>query len=255
MPTPEARILHVNDDGEHRAAVTRMLLEAGFEVIEAVSGQDALAKAIDGPDLVILDVRLPDIDGFEVAARIRANPATRLLPVLHLSANLVGVEARARGFEAGADGYLAQPVEPAELVAHVRAILRARRAERGLRLSLEQNTVILQNIADAVTAQDPSGRVVYANDAALRLLGVGDLSSFAATDPATQSTGFELLDERGDPLDLARLPGRRVLAGAPEAHEIIRWRRRDSPIDRWTLVQSRPVHDEDGRVTLAINIL
>ena len=252
---PEARILHVNDDAANRYAVTRMLQKAGFEVIEAINGAEALDKARQLPDLVILDVKLPDIDGYEVAARIRANPATRLLPVLHLSANLVGSEARARGLESGADGYLTQPVEPAELVAHVRAILRARRAERGLRLSLEQNTIILQNIADAVTAQDRSGRVVYANDAALRLLGDPDLSRFGGGEAPALSTEFEMLDEEGRPFDPARLPGRRVLDGEPEARAVIRWRRRNTPGERWTVVQSRPVRDDNGRVTLAINIL
>ena len=174
---------------------------------------------------------------------------------MHLSANLVGVEARARGFESGADGYLTQPVEPAELVANVRAILRARRAERDLRLSLEQNTVILQNIADAVTAQDASGRVVYANDAALRILGYEDPARFAGDDGAAIAAGFEMLDEHGEPFDPKELPGRRVLDGAPEARAVIRWRRRDAHVNRWTVVQARPVRDDSGRVTLAINIL
>ena len=255
MTAAEARILHVNDDEANRYAVTRMLQKAGFEVIEAATGQEALQRAAELPDLVILDVKLPDIDGYEVAARIRANPATRMLPVLHLSAHLVGVEARARGLEAGADGYLTQPVEPAELVANVRAILRARRAERELRLSLDQNSVILQNIADAVTAQDPSGRVVYANDAALRILGYEDKGRFVSGDAAAIVSAYEMLDENGEPFDPAKLPGRLVLAGAPEARATIRWRRRDAHSDRWTVVQSRPVLDEQGKVTLAINIL
>jgi len=229
---PEARILHVNDDEANRDAVTRMLQTAGFDVIEARNGQEALARANELPDLVILDVKLPDIDGYEVAARIRANPATRLLPVLHLT----------------------QPVEPVELVANVRALLRARRAERSLRLSLEQNSIILKNIADAVTAQDASGRIVYANDAALRILGV-DQAAVARGDAAAIAGAFEMLDERGHPFDLSQLPGRRVLDGAAEADAVIRWRRRNTHVDRWTLVQSRPVRDDDGRVTLAINIL
>jgi signal transduction histidine kinase/DNA-binding response OmpR family regulator len=255
MSTPEARILHVNDDDANRYAVTRILQKAGFEVIEAINGQEALQKASELPDLVILDIKLPDIDGYEVAARIRANPATRLLPVLHLSANLVGVEARARGLESGADAYLAQPVEPAELLANVRAILRARRAERELRLSLEQSSVILKNIADAVTAHDPSGRVVYANDAALRILGHDDVSSFAGDDLAAVLSRFEVLDESGAPLTAEQLPARRVLDGATEASALLRWRRRDTREERWTVVRSRPVRDEEGRVLLAINIL
>jgi PAS domain S-box-containing protein len=251
----EACILNVNDDEANRYAVTRMLQKAGFDVVEAVNGHDALERANAQPDLVILDVRLPDIDGFEVARRIRSNPATRLMPVLHLSANSMGVESRARGLESGADGYLTQPVESAELVATIRAILRARRAERELRLHYEQNTVILQNIADAVTAQNAEGKVVYANDAALRILGYDDARQFRTGDDAALSAAFEMLDEEGRPFDPKQLPGRRVLDGEPEARALIRWRRRDGGEDRWTVVQSRPVRDEYGRVTLAINIL
>jgi PAS domain S-box-containing protein len=249
------RILHVNDDDGDREAITRVLRAAGFTVIEASNGAEALRKANDLPDLVILDVKLADIDGYEVTARIRANPATSRLPLLHLSAMRAGGEERARGVESGADGFLVQPVEPAQLVATVRSILRARDAERELRITLEQNTVILQNIADAVTAQDASGRVVYANDAALRILGYRDKSELVGGDPVAIVAAFDMLDEAGEPFDPSRLPGRRVLDGEPEARAIIRWRPRHSRDDRWTIVQSRPVRDDAGKVILAINIL
>src|ERR1700749_3316477 len=164
----EAPFLNVNDDEPSRDIVTRVLAHAGFDVIEAVTGRDALSKLTTAPDLVILDVQLPDLDGFEVARRIRANPSTRQLPVLHLSA-AVEPEARASGLNAGADGYLGQPVEPDVLIATVRSILQARRVERELVQSLAKSNIILQSIADAVTAQDATGAFVYANDAALRL--------------------------------------------------------------------------------------
>jgi signal transduction histidine kinase len=149
----------------------------------------------------------------------------------------------------------ARPVDPIELVATVRSILRARPSEREPRLSLDQNTVILQNIADAVTAQDASGRVVYANDAALRIFGYRAASDFPGGDPVALSSTFEVLDESGLPFDPAQLPGQRVLGGEPAARAVIRWRPRNSRDERWTIVQSRPVHDDRGKVTLAINIL
>jgi signal transduction histidine kinase/PAS domain-containing protein len=149
----------------------------------------------------------------------------------------------------------ARPVDPIELVATVRSILRARPSERAPRLSLDQNTVILQNIADAVTAQDASGRVVYANDAALRIFGYRAASDFPGGDPVALSSAFEVLDESGLPFDPAQLPGQRVLGGEPAARAVVRWRPRNSRDERWTIVQSRPVHDDRGKVTLAINIL
>ena len=244
----EARILHVNDDDANRYAVTRMLQKAGFEVVEAANGSEALQLANELPDLVILDVKLPDIDGYEVAARIRANPPTRLLPVLHLSANLVGVEARARGFESGADGYLTQPVEPAELVATVRAILRARRAERELRLSLEQNSVILQNIADAVTAQDAAAASSTPTTPRCACSAYADRAPVRrAATPATLLAGFEMLDEAGG-ADRSGRPARppRARRRARGAHASSAGAGAAGAGDRWTLVQSRPVRDDSG---------
>src|SRR4051812_17950050 len=103
----EARILNVNDDPTDREAVTRVLREAGFEVVEADSGRRALELVAQPLDLCILEVELSDIDGFEVVRRIRANLETRLLPVLQLAAQLTGPESRALGLQSGGDAYLA----------------------------------------------------------------------------------------------------------------------------------------------------
>src|SRR4051812_17967122 len=167
----EARILNVNDDPIARQSVTRVLRDAGFEVREVAGGQEAvLTEAAQLTDLVILAGPLGDGDGFAATRRIRANPETRLLPLVQLSTNADG-EARALALQAGADAYVTQPLEPAALLTTVREVLHAHHAERELRRTLEQNSAILQHIADAVTAQNAAGKVIYANDAALRLLG------------------------------------------------------------------------------------
>jgi DNA-binding response OmpR family regulator len=107
-----------------------MLRHAGFNVIEAATGEAALQSVAQAkPDLVILDVKLPDIDGFEVCRQIKTNPATTIIPVLHLSASFVESRDKAQGLDSGADAYLAQPVEPIELIATVKSLLRIRRAE------------------------------------------------------------------------------------------------------------------------------
>src|SRR5579871_3023155 len=96
------RILAVDDNPSALYATSRILRAAGYEVIEAASGAAALAAAPKA-DLVVLDVNLPDMDGFEVCRRLRANPATAQLPVLHLSATFTHSADFALGFEAGAD--------------------------------------------------------------------------------------------------------------------------------------------------------
>jgi signal transduction histidine kinase/FixJ family two-component response regulator len=127
------RILNVDDDEIGRFTVTQMLRSAGFDVDEAVNGADALAKAELLPDLILLDVRMPDMDGFEVCRRIKANPLTAGITVLHLSATQIDAQAIAHGLNWGADGYLTEPIGQAELVATIRAFLRIRRAEAGQR--------------------------------------------------------------------------------------------------------------------------
>ncbi|WP_242360002.1 MULTISPECIES: hybrid sensor histidine kinase/response regulator [Anaeromyxobacter] len=129
MPPP--RILNVNDRAAARYLVTRMLSAVAFEVDEAESGEDALAAVEATPfDAVVLDVRLPGIDGYEVCRRLKGSEATSSIPVLLTSAALVETGDRVHGLEAGADAYLVQPFEAAELVALLRALLRTHAAER-----------------------------------------------------------------------------------------------------------------------------
>ncbi len=128
------RILAVDDNAAALYATTRILKSAGYDVVQATTGSAALAAAAE-VDLVVLDVNLPDIDGFEVCRRLRANPDTAQLPVLHLSATFTQGSDFELGLEAGADSYLTRPVEPPVLLATVRTLLFARHADfvrRGL---------------------------------------------------------------------------------------------------------------------------
>lgn len=128
-----ATILVVDDSEDNRYAVRRHLEQAGFRVIEGASGEETLRLAKDNPDLIILDVDLPDTNGFEVCQQIKTHPATAAIPVLNLSATFTLTRHRVQGLESGADAYLCHPVEAIELVATVNALLRVRRAEQALR--------------------------------------------------------------------------------------------------------------------------
>ena len=133
-PISEPVILNVDDSEAARYAKTRVLTHAGFKVIEAASGSAALYRAREeSPDLVLLDVKLPDINGLEVCRLLKADPATRAILVLQTSASYIGVADKIRALEGGADNYLFEPIEPEELVANVKALLRLGRVERELR--------------------------------------------------------------------------------------------------------------------------
>src|SRR5688572_13561249 len=121
----------VDDTVANRYAHRRVLERAGFRVVEAGTGLDALRLVKEvRPDLVMLDIKLPDVNGLEVARRIRSDPTTARLQILHVSATYQTAEHRAEGLEAGADGYLTSPVEPVVLLATVRSLLRVRAAEK-----------------------------------------------------------------------------------------------------------------------------
>ena len=130
----DALVLSVDDNDASRYAIGRTLRQAGFRVIEAGTGMEALRRArADAPDLILLDVKLPDIDGFEVSRRLKADVETASIPVLQITATYSSTEHWAEALNAGADGYLTHPAEPVVLVATIRALLRAREAERQLR--------------------------------------------------------------------------------------------------------------------------
>jgi PAS domain S-box-containing protein len=142
-------ILNVDDNDGARYVKTRILQGAGFQVAEAANGTDALALARRlMPALVLLDVKLPDINGIEVCRRIKTDPVTSLVLVLQTSAALTGRDDKIRGLEGGADNYLAAPIEAAELVANVNALLRLQRTQVDLRNSEERFRQLTDNIDD-----------------------------------------------------------------------------------------------------------
>jgi two-component system, OmpR family, alkaline phosphatase synthesis response regulator PhoP len=124
-----SRILIVEDDPDIAELVARYLDKAGFTTERAATGRDALAAvAARRPDLLVLDLMLPHVDGLEVCRALRANPSTAALPIIMVTARADESE-RIVGLELGADDYVAKPFSPNELVARVRALLR--RVQRG----------------------------------------------------------------------------------------------------------------------------
>ena len=123
-----ARILIVDDEPLNLDYIEQELESLGFETDSAVNGLEALARvAANPPDLVLLDVMMPELDGISALRLLKEDPETRLIPVVLMTA-LNSVEDRVRGIEAGADDFLSKPVDHRELVARIRTALRLRRA-------------------------------------------------------------------------------------------------------------------------------
>ena len=131
---PPARLLVVDDNPVVLMGLCEFLRSAGFEVIEARSGVEGLRFAREkSPDLVLLDVMLPDINGVDLCRRMKADPELRFLFVVLLSSSQTSTGSQVSGLDAGADGYIARPIENRELLARVQSLLRIQRAEAALR--------------------------------------------------------------------------------------------------------------------------
>src|SRR5215813_2257360 len=131
MPDREVpRVLVVDDDARVRRFLTTALGAAGLAVTEAGTAAEGLRLAVARPDLIVLDVELPDLSGREVCRRLKAVEDTATIPVLMLSGVFTDVADRSQALEDGSDAYLTKPVTARELVAMARALLRTARAER-----------------------------------------------------------------------------------------------------------------------------
>jgi PAS domain S-box-containing protein len=164
-------VLVVDDNPATRYSTGRVIRAAGFRTTEAGSGAEALELIAQGVSAVVLDVHLPDIDGFALCRMIRAQPATALLPVVHLSAAYITNEDRVTGLNAGADAYLVHPAEPAVLVATLQALIRARLAEDQLRRSEQRFRAIYDQAQSGIALLDEQARFADANPAMLAMLG------------------------------------------------------------------------------------
>lgn len=126
MSSEHRKILVVDDTPQNVKLLCDLLAAKGYDVVSASSGPEALERlAKDAPDLVLLDVVMPEMSGYEVCRVIREKPETRLLPVVMVTA-LDPAEERVKGIEAGADEFLSKPINAGELLARVRSLLRIR---------------------------------------------------------------------------------------------------------------------------------
>ncbi len=145
MAISKTKILCIDDDPELLYITTKILRREGYEVSEASTGNECLGIAHkEHPDLILLDVNLPDINGIEVCKQIKADPALAGTYVILISGTETASDRQVDGLEAGADGYIVRPIESKELLARVRADIRTRNAEKALRESEERLRFLLK---------------------------------------------------------------------------------------------------------------
>ncbi|MGE5567585.1 MAG: response regulator [Rhodospirillales bacterium] len=233
-------ILNIDSDEGGREELTRILRQAGFDVIEAGSGEEGLQRAKERPSLILLDVNLPDMHGLEVCRRIKTDPETRWIPVLQISALSISSKDQAAALEGGADAYLTAPVTPDLLVATIRALLRTSRAEAEAREAARLWEITFNSISHGVFLVNAEGRVTRINRAmaemlgrpAQELIGLTTEEMFAGVPPPVE----------GWPLERARQTQHR------ESAEF-------TMNGCWFILTADPIIDSDGRFTGAVRTL
>ncbi|MEH1898599.1 MAG: response regulator [Nostoc sp.] len=241
MSEPQVIILHVDDNEANRYIVSRILQNAGFTVVEAATGAAGLKAVVEHqPALVVLDVKLPDIGGFEVCRQIKANPETAFIPVLHLSASFIQSQDKAEGLDSGADAYLVQPVEPIELLATVRSLLRIRRAEEAALSSAREWQTTFDSINDSVCLVDREGIILRCNRAMMQVF----------CKPAHEILGCVHHELMGAELGIG---DGACFRRAKETHQ--RQVLEFQSTERWFAKTIDPVLDEHGTLTGAVLIL
>jgi putative two-component system response regulator len=147
----KGKVLIVDDEAANLTILSRMMGRLGYTPVTAGDGEAGLtAVAVERPDIVLLDVNMPRLDGFEVCQRLKADPATRLIPVVLLTA-LSAVADRVRGIEAGADDFLTKPYVEVELEARVRSLTRLKRYTD----ELDSAASVILSLGRTIEARDP----------------------------------------------------------------------------------------------------
>jgi adenylate cyclase len=197
------KILVVDDNRENTILVRDVLEVASYKVIDATSGKRALEIVLDvSPDLILLDVNMPGMNGFEVCRRLKGNEDTHHIPVIMLTA-LTDVESRVEGLDAGADDYLSKPFSPRELLARVERSLRSKAVSDDLRAShealREQQDLIKQTFSRFVAG--PIVEALLKNPGQVKL--GGQLQQVTVMFADLQ--GFTTLSEHTGPEELLQL--------------------------------------------------
>ena len=171
MVMAQIKIVNVEDYAPSREASSELLRQSGFAVFEAATGTEALELVEQvKPQLVLLDVKLPDISGHEVCRQLKGKDPS--IPILQVSASLVSGPDKIRGLESGADGYLAKPVEPQELIATINALLRMTEAEAARRETEQRYELLFESSSLPTWICDlESLEFLAVNQAAIRQYG------------------------------------------------------------------------------------
>jgi two-component system, cell cycle sensor histidine kinase and response regulator CckA len=231
-------VLVIDDSDPHRRAIVRHLKAAGYRVREAATAREGLARAREAlPDVIVLDNQLPDLSGFEVTQRLRADEHTAAIPILHLSAGFTEPESQLQDLDSGGDAYLTHPIDPPVLLGSVRAMIRAKRAEQGAHATARAWRATFDAISESVCVTDVGGRIVRYNRAFAELVGLAP----------TAVRGRALPDVLPPATHVKEPPFVRLGRGSPS--EPFQWG------SRWLRGSVAPLPSEEGHAVGAVCVI
>ncbi|HEX6777252.1 MAG TPA: ATP-binding protein, partial [Ktedonobacterales bacterium] len=210
-----ARILLADDNADLRDYLRRLLGER-YEV-EAVGDGAAARRAARSrpPDLVLADVMMPELDGFGLLRELRADPRTRAVPVILLSAR-AGEEATIEGLAAGADDYLVKPFSAREMLARVESCLQMTQLRQEADTHASKLEAVFEAMTDGIDIVDASGIITHMNQAGYYLVGLRsqeEAQSYFDKTPAARSQMLVMRGEQGQPIQPERAPAARIVRG------------------------------------------
>ncbi len=202
----QPKILVADDEPLIREMMQSVLMDAGYEVYVADNGKEVIQQArAQQPDLILLDINMPEMDGFEALRHLKADPQLASIYVMIITGVQKYSNSQVQGLDMGADGYLLRPITNRELVARVQAMLRIKTAEDALRRKEAQLRDVINSNMDGMLVLDQEGRVLLANPAACEMLN---------RSPETitgQNVGIPLSVTNYADMDIQRPDGRRCL--------------------------------------------
>jgi len=198
------------DDNEHNLFTLRTLISKHLdvEILEASSGQAAIDTAVNSPDidLIILDIQMPEMDGFQAASMLKIRKRTKDIPIIFLTAAFKSEEFQEKGYAVGAADYLLKPIDDNQLIHKISIYLRLIEKERSLNIVLEQQVTertaeleqakqylqnIINNMGEALLVLDPQGKVKSSNPTAQKMLGYSE-------DELVSLSISDIFEEEGD---------------------------------------------------------
>jgi two-component system, NtrC family, sensor kinase len=193
-------ILIADDHEEPRYVLSRILTAAGYHCSEASTGTQALEFALHKPDLIILDVRLPDMSGFDVCQKLKTDPRTTSIPILQISAAFVSIQDHVRSLDSGADVYLTHPIDRTVLAATVRSLLRLHDAEQKARKAADESASTFDALSEGLAIIDENNCLVRWNTAFQAMLGSAFQPAVGSAigDFLADLSGIDLSLEDGD---------------------------------------------------------